>query len=369
VKIRYWSYKSDYNKKKIKYFKQLKKVLNSGQLILGSEVKKIEKNIAKYLNCKYALGVNSGTDALLISLMSLDVKKNDEIITTSNTAIPTISAIVSSGAKPVFVDIKEIDFLINEDEIEKKITKNTRAIIVVHLYGQAPNMKKINLIAKKNNIRIIEDCAQSFGSTYYRKKLGSFGNISAISFYPTKILGAFGDGGMIVTNNKKLYTKIKKLRFYGITNDYKSDIHGINSRLDELQAGILNLKFQTIDKKIELRRKIAKYYSNNITNENIILPKETKGNKHVYYSYVIRTKYRKKFINFLKKNNIETKIIYPHPIHRMKPYSKYSKKKLILTDKISKEIVSIPIYPELNINEQNRIIKTINKFNIDEIYN
>jgi len=358
----YWNYTKDYVSQKKNYLKQLDKVLKSGQLILGPEVKKIEFNVKRFVNCKYAVGVNSGTDAILIALMSLGIKKNDEIITTSNTAIPTVSAIVSSGGIPVFVDIKEKDFLINEDLIESSITKKTKAIIVVHLYGQSPDMNKIKSVAKKYKIKIIEDCAQSFGATYKNKKLGSIGDISAFSFYPTKILGGFGDGGMVLTNNRKHYTKIKKLRFYGITKNYKSDIHGINSRLDEIQAAILNIKFFNIKKKIFKRKEIAKYYSKKINNKLIVLPKENISNKHVYYNYVLRVKNRKKLIQYLKKKKIGSKIIYPHLIHKMKPYSKYSRKKLIVSEKICSEILSIPIYPELTDKSQNDIIQALNNF-------
>ena len=362
MKIRYWSYKEEFKKLKSQYFNNLRKFFNSGELILGPEVKKIEKSFSKFLNCKYSVAVNSGTDAILISLMSLGIKRNDEIITTSNTAIPTISAIISSGAKPVYIDIKENDFLIDENKIEKKITKKTKAIIVVHLYGQSPNMKKIMSIAKKYNIKLVEDCAQSLGSTHFKKKLGSFGSISAFSFYPTKVLGAFGDGGMIVTNNQKLFSKIKKIRFYGIKKNYTSELHGINSRLDEIQASLLNVKFKYLNNYINQRRKIAKNYSSKIKNKNLILPIESLGNKHVYYNYVIRVKKRQKLIDYLKKNNIETKIIYPVPVHMMKPYKNLSNKKLNITNKLGKQILSLPIYPGLDTKSQNRIIKVLNNF-------
>ncbi len=358
----YWSFKKDYQNNKKRYLHQFKKVLTSGKLIFGPELIKLERKVAKFIRCKYAVGVNSGTDAILISLMSLNLKKNDEIITTANTAIPTVSAIVSSGARPVFVDINEENFLIDTNKIEKNISKKTKAIIVVHLYGQSPNMDKIISLAKKYKIEIIEDCAQSFGALHKNKKLGSFGSLSAFSFYPTKILGAFGDGGMVLTNDKKLYLKLKKLRFYGIKKDYKSEIHGINSRLDELQAAILNIKLDKIKGKIQLRRKIAAKYSKEIKNTNIILPKETIGNKHVYYNFVIRTTKRKKLINHLKKNRIQTKIIYPHLINKMKPYAKYLKKKLVISDKISKQILSIPMYPELTNSSQIKVIKALNSF-------
>ncbi len=362
MKIDYWNFHRDYRNNKTSYNNIFKKVLNSKSLILGPEVRNLEKRIPRYLGSKFGVGVNSCTDALLISILSLGIKKNDEIITTSNTAIPTVSAIVSSGANPVFVDIKESDYLIDENKIEQKISKKTKAIVVVHLYGQSPNMDKILKISRRHNLKIIEDCAQSFGATYKGKKLGSLGDISAISFYPTKILGTFGDGGMIVTKNKNLFKKSKMIRFYGVENEYKSIIHGLNSRLDEIQAAILNFKLKKIDKKISLRRKIAEFYNKNIINKKIILPLENTHNSHVYYNYVIRVNNRNKFIKYLNQNRISTKIIYPYPIHKMKPYSKYNNSKLKFTENLSKKILSLPIYPELTQNEQKRIVKIINKF-------
>lgn len=362
MKIDYWNFHRDYRNNKTSYNNIFKKVLNSKSLILGPEVRNLEKRIPKYLGSKFGVGVNSCTDALLISILSLGIKKNDEIITTSNTAIPTVSAIVSSGANPVFVDIKESDYLIDENKIEQKISKKTKAIVVVHLYGQSPDMDKILKISRRHNLKIIEDCAQSFGATYKGKKLGSLGDISAISFYPTKILGTFGDGGMIVTKNKNLFKKSKMIRFYGVENEYKSIIHGLNSRLDEIQAAILNFKLKKIDKKISLRRKIAEFYNKNIINNKIILPLENMHNSHVYYNYVIRVNNRNKLIKYLNQNRISTKIIYPYPIHKMKPYSKYNNSKLKFTENLSKKILSLPIYPELTQNEQKRIVKIINKF-------
>ena len=362
MKIDYRNFHRDYRNNKTSYNNIFKKVLNSKSLILGPEVRNLEKRIPRYLGSKFGVGVNSCTDALLISILSLGIKKNDEIITTSNTAIPTVSAIVSSGANPVFVDIKESDYLIDENKIEQKISKKTKAIVVVHLYGQSPNMDKILKISRRHNLKIIEDCAQSFGATYKGKKLGSLGDISAISFYPTKILGTFGDGGMIVTKNKNLFKKSKMIRFYGVENEYKSIIHGLNSRLDEIQAAILNFKLKKIDKKISLRRKIAEFYNKNIINKKIILPLENTHNSHVYYNYVIRVNNRNKLIKYLNQNRISTKIIYPYPIHKMKPYSKYNNSKLKFTENLSKKILSLPIYPELTQNEQKRIVKIINKF-------
>ena len=364
LKVSVWNYLEDYSKNKKKILNIVNKVFKSGNLILSNEVRKFENNFSKTINNYYGIGVNSGTDALQISLMSLGIKQDDEVITVSNTAVPTVSAIVSCNAKPVFVDINEKDFLINTDLIEEKINKKTKAIIPVNLYGQSANFDEIIKISKKYKIKIIEDCAQSSGAFYKGLPSGSFGHLSAFSFYPTKNLGAYGDGGMIVTNNKILYEKCIKLRKYGMSKLYYSDIHGINSRLDEVQAAILNYQLTKLKSNIIKRRNIAKIYDQNIKNTDLILPEENIGNYHSYYVYVVRHPQRDKFMKYLKNNNIFCNISYPFPIHLMKAYKKFNKKNNNLknTEKLSKEIFSLPMYPELSMEKINKIIDTINKF-------
>ena len=244
--IHVWSYLEDYLKNKKEVLRITNRVFNSGNLILSNEVSSFENKFSKFTNNLYGVGVNSGTDALQIALMSINTKKDDEIITVSNTAVPTVSAIVSCNAKPVFVDINEDDYLINPSLIEKKITKKTKAIIPVNLYGQSANYNSIKKIARKYNLKIIEDCAQSAGALYKNKPSGSFGDLAAFSFYPTKNLGGYGDGGMIVTNKNKFYERSKKLRKYGMSKLYYSEEHGINSRLDEIQAAILNFQLKKL---------------------------------------------------------------------------------------------------------------------------
>ena len=364
LNINVWNYLEDYSKNKKNILNIVNKVFKSGNLILSNEVRNFENNFSKTIGNLYGIGVNSGTDALQIALMAIGVEKNDEVITVSNTAVPTVSAIVSSNAKPVFVDINEKDFLINTDLIEEKINKKTKAIIPVNLYGQSANFEEIIKISKKYKIKIIEDCAQSSGAFYKGLPSGSFGNLSAFSFYPTKNLGAYGDGGMIVTKNKMLYEKCKKLRKYGMSKLYYSDIHGINSRLDEVQAAILNYQLTKLKSNIIKRRYIAKIYNENIKNKDLVLPTENFDNYHSYYVYVVRHPQREKIIKYLQNNNIFCNISYPYPIHLMKPYKKFNKKKknLIITEKISKEIFSLPMYPELSLYKVNKVIDAINKF-------
>ena len=363
--IKVWSNTESYLKNRKTYIKIFDKVSNSSQIILGPEVKKFEEKFSKFTGNKYGVGVNSGTDALEIILMSLGVGRGDEVITTSNTAVPTVSAIVSTNAKPVFVDINEKDFLINVTQIKKKITKKTKAIIVVNLYGQCVNFKELKKIVKNKKINIIEDCAQSTGSYQNGKPSGSFGIMSAFSFYPTKNLGTFGDGGMVVTNSKKFYLKAVQLRKYGMSKQYYSNFHGINSRLDELHAALLNFKLKNLKNAIKKRRLIAKYYNQNIKNSKLILPSENTNNYHAYYVYVVRSKKRSKFLEYLKKKNILCNISYPYPIHLMRGYKYlgYKKGDLKVTEKIAKEIFSLPMYPELSMQKVRYIVKAINNFN------
>ncbi len=363
-KIFVWTYIDEYKKNKSKILNLVDKVFKSGKLILADQVLNFEKEFAKFTSNKFGVGVNSGTDALQISLMSIGTKIGDEIITVSNTAVPTVSAIVSCGAKPVFVDINERDFLINTDLIERKITNKTKAIIPVNLYGQSADYIKIKKIAKKYKLKIIEDCAQSTGALYRGKPSGSFGDLAAFSFYPTKNLGSYGDGGMIVTKNNNLFKLCKKLRKYGMSKLYYSDKHGINSRLDEIHASILNFKLKKLNKDIIKRRRIAKIYNENLKLDDLILPSENKNNYHSYYVYVVRFKKRFQLMNYLRKNKIFCNISYPFPIHSMKGY-KYLNIKgndLKYTNLLSKQIFSLPMYPELSDSKIERVINIINKF-------
>ena len=349
---------------KNKIDKKIKTVLNSNSYILGNEVNKFEKNFSKYLGIKYSVGVSNGTDAIIIALQAINIKKGDEIITTSHTAFATISAIVDVGAVPIFVDIKEHDFTIDTSKIEKSITKKTKAIIAVHIYGNPVDLSKLKKIKDKYKITLIEDCAQAHGAEYKKKKVGTFGDFSCFSFYPTKNLSTFGDGGIISTNSNKMYKKIKLLREYGWIKKNLSVHKGSNKRLDEIHAGILNIKLAHLDKFNTMRITIANKFLKLITSKHLIMPKTNVLKKHVYHLFVVRVKNnkRKKFLNYLKKNNIYAGIHYPLPNHKQKPFKKYCKKKLPVTEKICKEIVSIPNFPLLKLKEINKIIKVINSY-------
>ena len=349
--------------------KAIFKTIKNGNFILGKNVEKLEKKIANFIGVKYAIGVNSGTDALLLSLKALGIKKDDEIITTPFSFIATAEVIANLGAKPVFADIKPETYNIDPFKIEKAITKKTKAIIPVHLYGQMSQMKEVLSIAKKYKLYIIEDAAQAIGAKQKIndnwKMAGSIGHLGCFSFFPTKNLGAFGDAGMVATNDKKLAEKIKLLRNHGTTKKYCHEILGTSSRLDELQAAIILAKMPFLKSWNQKRIKIAQFYNKNLKNiGDIITPETAKNNFHIFHQYTICAKYRDKLKKYLKGKNVPTAIHYPAPLH-LQPVFKYLKRKggdLPESEKISQEVLSLPIYPELSLNEQKLIIKSIKKF-------
>ena len=362
--IKFWDYKIFYKDNKKKILNLFDKTLLSGKLILGNEVEKFERNFSKYIGVKYAVAVGNCTDAIFIALKVLNLKKGSEVITVSNTAVPTIAAINNAGLKPVFVDINDF-YLMDENKIQSMITKKTKVILPVHLYGQVCNMNKINLIAKKFNLKVIEDCAQATGAANGFKKAGSFGLMGCFSFYPTKVLGGFGDGGMITTNNYRIYEKIKIYRFMGINNNKLPGYaitDGINSRMDDIQASILNFKLKSIEILIKKRNEIAKFYQRNLDNKKFNLPKVAKNNSHVYYEYVLNISNRDKLIKYAKKFNLELKITYPYMNHKMKKFKKFKKGNLIKTNLLEKKIFSLPTYPEIPMNDLKKIVKVLNSF-------
>lgn len=356
--------KSEYLFLKKKIDNRIAKVLNSNSYILGNEVRNFENNFAKYLGVKYAVGVSNGTDALILALRSINIKKGDEIITTSHTAFATISSIIEAGAIPVFIDINEDEFTIDTSKIQKRITKKTKAIIAVHIYGNPVEITTVKKIAKKNKLTLIEDCSQAHGAEYKDKKIGTFGDISCFSFYPTKNLSTYGDGGIVTTNNYKTFKNVKLSREYGWVKKNFSIRNGSNKRLDEIHAGILDVKLKYLDKFNQKRILIAQNFTRLIKSNKIILPKTNPFKKHVYHLFVIRIKnnQRNKFLSYLKKNNISAGIHYPTPNHRQKPFKKFAKNKLPVTEKISKEIVSLPNFPLLNLKTVKKISSVINKF-------
>ena len=368
--INFWSYKEEFKRYRPNLINIFDKTLKDGQIFFGKNLSTFEKNFKKKYKCKYGVGVGSGTDAILISLMSLGIKKGDEVITVANTAIPTISAIINSGAIPKLVDVNQ-NYLIDLSKLERAINKKTKAIIPVHLYGKACNMDDLIKISKKYKIPIIEDCAQAQGAKFKNKFVGTFGISGCFSFYPTKILGGYSDGGFILTNDYKFYKKVKNIRFYGIdTVDkknrfyrrYYSNLNGVNSRLDEINSKILNFKLKKIDSFIKKRRIIADIYDKELKNTSLKLPLRNKDVFDVFHLYTVYHLDRNKIIKKLNKKGIQTRIIYPYPIHQMKAYRNYFiNKKFKMSEIKSKGIFSLPLYPELKKSSVYKICKELKK--------
>lgn len=321
------------------------KVLSSGTLILGDCVKHFEREFATYTGTSYAIGVANGTDALFLALKALEINEGDEILTVPNTAVPTIAAIVSCGAIPKFIDITLDSYLLNPALIEKAITKKTKAILPVHLYGNSCDMKAITAIAKKYKLPIIEDCAQAHGTLFKGKHVGSFGICGCFSFYPTKNLGAYGDGGMVITNNAPFARKIRALRNYGQYKLGKNIIHGFNSRLDELQAALLSVHLKYLNQRNNLRHQHAKQYYMRLNNiEGIICPKI--HHNATFHQFVILINDRDNIRKELLKKGIATGIHYPMPIYKQKAYS-YLNRPCPISEMVQPSILSLPIFPEL----------------------
>jgi aminotransferase EvaB len=359
--INVWDYLREYENEKHEILAAVEKVMRSGCLILGESVTNFEDKFAGYCGVKFGVGVNSGTDALFLGLKALGIGGGDEVITVANTAVPTVSAIVSAGATPVFVDIDPDTYLMNTALLENAITEKTKCILPVHLYGQCVNMKDVNKTAVAHGLTVFEDCAQSHGASFGGKKAGSMSDIAAFSFYPTKVLGGYGDSGMVITGDEELYRKVRRLRFYGMEEAYYSEEHGYNSRLDELHAEILLRKLSHLDTYISRRKELAYRYNQLLVSSGLSLPKTMQGNDHVYYLYVCRHPSRDEIISGLRIKNIFVNISYKWPVHTMAGYQYlgYKKGDLPQTEKAADEIFSLPLYPSLTNEEQTTVISAL----------
>ena len=354
-------------KKQFRFFekkinKKITKILSSGSYILGENVKNFEKNSCQYLGTKYSVSCNSGTDALVMSLRAAGIGTNDHVITTPFTYFATSEAISLVGAKPIFADINPHTFNINHKKIEKLITKKTKAILSVNLFGQACVLDEISRIAKEHDLYHIEDCAQSFGSSYKKRKTGGYGDMGCFSFFPTKNLGCFGDGGLIVLKNRKMYNLLLKLRTHGGIKRNQHDLIGYNSRLDEIQAAILDIKLQYLDRLIDKRIKVADSYFKLIKNDKIRLPFVDKNGTHTFNQFTIRVKKRNKLENHLRKNRIPYGIYYSMPIYKYKAYTADKYKSLPMVEKITNQCLSLPIYPEISSKDIKKICNVLNEY-------
>lgn len=349
MEVKVWGYLKEYIEHKEEILKAVEEVFDSGQLILGEKVRLFENSYAEYCGVRYGIGVDNGTNAITLALRSLGIGEGDEVITVANTAIPTVSAIVTTGAIPVFVDINPETYLMDVSKLESVITSKTRCILPVHLYGQCVDMDPLMEIARRYHLYVIEDCAQAQGALYKGIMAGAISDISTTSFYPTKVLGAYGDGGMILTNDKEIDNKLRRLRYYGAEKTYYALEHGYNSRLDEVQAAILLTKLPYIENYLQRRREIAQLYNEMLKDTGLILPKEQSYNRHSYYLYVVRHTLRETILSKLKEKQIFLNISYPWPIHTMEGYSSlgYKEGDLPKTELAAKEIFSLPMYPTL----------------------
>ena len=369
--IKVWDYLREYELLRDDILNAVDDVFKNGTLIFGPKLDEFETKFSSYHDSKYGIGVGNCTDAITIALKALDIGPGDEVLTTSNTAVPTVTAIVNAGASVKFVDINKYS-LIDVSKIENFINNKTKAIVPVHLYGQMCEMDAIMKIAQKNKLKVIEDCAQSHGATYKNKKAGSIGDVGCFSFYPTKIFGAYGDGGFITTNDEKLYDRMKRIRFLGMekkkmssghwNGKYYAVEHGTNSRLDEVHAAIMLKKLPYLNEWIDRRREIANRYYRELKDFNIELPIEHPDNKHAYYIYVVSHPERERIMSGLLKKDIHLNISYPWPIHIMDAYKHFvcsSCTCLKKTEENSKKIFSLPMYPTLTDEEQGIVIKEL----------
>jgi aminotransferase EvaB len=358
-----WDYRAEYDAERDDVLDAVDQVLRSGRLILGDSVAAFEAEFAGYCGAPHGVGVNSGTDALILALRALDLQPGDEVITTANTAIPTVTAIVAAGGVPKFVDITPDTYLLDVSRLERALTPRTRCIIPVHLFGQCADMSAVHAAAGSRGIAVLEDCAQCTGATQHGQRAGSLASLAAFSFYPTKVLGAYGDGGMVVTSDAALAQRIRRLRVYGTEGRYFAEEHGMNSRLDEIHAEILRRKLRRIDAYIGRRRALASRYDEQLRDAGLILPVTAAGNDHVYHLYVVRHPAREQIRKALLADGIQTAVHYPWPIHRMPAYASLGdgKGSLPVTEGAAEEIFSLPMYPSLSDAGQDRVCEALTR--------
>ena len=364
MSILFFDLRAQYQSIKNEIDEAIARVLEKGCFILGEEVEAFEEEFARYCGCSYGVGVGSGTEALHLALLACGIGPGDEVITVPYTATATVAAIYLAGATPIFVDIDPTSYTIDPSQIEAAITPRTKAILPVHLYGQAADMESILAIARRYNLKVIEDAAQAHGAKYKGRPVGSLGDIACFSFYPTKNLGAYGDGGMAVTNDRALAEKIALLRQYGWKERYVSSIQGLNSRLDELQAAILRVKLRKLESWNEARRARARLYNELLADTAVTTPLEMNYGRHVYHLYVIRCKRRDELRSFLASRGIGTAVHYPVPIHLQPAYQSLGLRKgsFPMAERCAGEVLSLPLYPELEESKIRHVAELIKDF-------
>ncbi|MFJ4906999.1 DegT/DnrJ/EryC1/StrS family aminotransferase [Streptomyces sp. NPDC093249] len=354
-----WDYLPEYENERDDIHDAVETVLRSGQLVLGSSVRGFEEEFAAYHGLAHCVGVDNGTNAIKLGLQACGIGPGDEVITVSNTAAPTVVAIDGTGATPVFVDVDPDSYLMRVDQVEAAITTRTRALLPVHLYGQCVDMAPLQALAERHGLVLFEDCAQAHGARHHGQPAGTMGRAAAFSFYPTKVLGAYGDGGATVTSDDEVERNLRRLRYYGMEERYYVvRTPGHNSRLDELQAEILRRKLPRLDRYVEGRREVARRYGEGLGDTELVLPAIAPGNDHVYYVYVVRHPRRDAIIEALKAYDISLNISYPWPIHTMTGFAHlgYGKGALPVTESVAGQIFSLPMYPSLSPDTQDKVI-------------
>jgi len=340
------------------------KVLRSNQYILGPEVENLEREFADFIEVNHAIGVANGTDALEIALRALNIGLGDEVITVSHTAVATVAAIEACGATAVLIDVDEMTFTLDPGQLQEVLSQRTKAVIAVHLYGHPADIENIQKFCLENDLKLIEDVSQAHGARWKKTRLGNFGDLAIYSCYPTKNLGAIGDGGLITTKSDELNKQIRMIRQYGWEKRYLSDLVGRNSRLDEIQAAILRIKLKSLDHDNSRRREIADFYSSELKDLPILLPLHRSDSEPVFHLYVVRVKNREKFMSYLSENGIECGIHYPLPIHKQTAYVSRIKtaRSMRVTETLADEVVSLPMYPELSLDDRATVVQTIKNY-------
>lgn len=364
MSILVWNYLPEYESERDDILDAVATVFASGRLILGESVRGFEEEYAAYHGVPHCVGLDNGTNAIKLALQAVGIGPGDEVITVSNTAAPTVVAIDSVGATPVFVDIDPDSYLMDITQLEAAITPRTRCLLPVHLYGQCVDMAPLRDLAAKHDLRIVEDCAQAHGARQHGELAGTFGDAAAFSFYPTKVLGGYGDGGATITADDEVAQKLRELRYYGMAERYYVvRTPGHNSRLDEVHAEILRRKLRRLDAYIEGRRAVAARYVEALGDSELKLPNIVAGNEHVYYLYVVRHPRRDDIISAMKAYDISLNISYPWPVHTMSGFAKlgYSTGSLPITEAAAGEIFSLPMYPSLSRETQDQVIDAMLK--------
>lgn len=357
-----WDYSREYEAERKDILDAVETVFSSGRLVLGPSVSAFESEFAAYHGVAHCVGVDNGTNAIRLALQALGVGRGDEVITVSNTAAPTVLAIDAVGATPVFVDVHEDTYLMDVDQVAAAITPRTRCLLPVHLYGQCVDMAPLKALAEEHGLALLEDCAQAHGARHHDRIAGSMGQAAAFSFYPTKVLGAYGDGGATLTTDPAVDANLRRHRYYGMEKTYYVvETPGHNCRLDEVQAEILRRKLGRLDEYVAARQAVAERYAAGLGDTDLVLPAIAPGNTHVYYVYVVRHPRRDEIMEALKAHDILLNISYPWPVHTMTGFAHlgYGKGSLPVTERVADEIFSLPMYPSLPVDTQERVIAAL----------